>query len=70
MTKNSTNLDKLNTLEGLLGEESKELEGNIELRKQKGLEAAAQAARTAKTKKLLEEIAKIHDNMDEEENNH
>jgi methyl-accepting chemotaxis protein len=70
MTKNSANLNKLNTLEGLVGEESKELEGSIELRKQKGLEAAAQAARTAKTKKLLEEITKIHDNMDDEENNH
>jgi methyl-accepting chemotaxis protein len=69
MTKNSVNLDRLNALEGLIGEESRELEGSIELRKQKGLEAAAQAARTAKTKRLLEEIVKIHDNMDDEESN-
>ncbi len=67
MTNNSSMLDKLNSMELLIGEEFKELEGSLELRKQKGLEAVAQAIRTGKTKKLLEEITKVHDSMDEEE---
>ena len=59
--------DRLNTMESLIGEESRELEGSIDLRKQKGLEAAVQASRLAKTKKLLDEISKLHDSIDDDE---
>jgi methyl-accepting chemotaxis protein len=70
LTSNHIFLDRLNAMELLIGEESKELERSIELRKQKGFEAAVQASRLAKTKKLLEEINKIQDNLDDVEFNH
>ncbi len=61
--------DKLTALESFIAEETREIEGSLDLRRQKGLEASVQAARQGKTRKLLEDINKLHDSIDDDESN-
>jgi len=59
--------DKLSTMAGLFGDVTKELDAAIDLRRQKGLDAAVQAIRPARTQNVLEEVSKLHDGMEAEE---
>mgnify|MGYP005840940883 CR=1 FL=1 len=67
LTNNTVIKDKLHALASLVTDETKDLEAAIDSRRQKGLDAAAQAARLARTHTILEEVTRLHDGMEAEE---
>lgn len=67
MATNPTIQDKLSTMTALVTDATKELDAAVDLRRQKGLDAAVQAIRLARTHNVLEEVTKLHDSTEAEE---
>ncbi len=67
MSTNPVIHDKLTALTTIITNAGKDLDTAIDLRRQKGMDAAVQAIRLSRTHNVLDENTKLHDDMEAEE---